>query len=171
MKITEAQTLIQKAFDAEKGIQYWTDLGCGSGTFTYALANCLEAGSTIYAVDKKMPSLVPANNINIQCIGADIEAIVFPNQVLDGILMANSFHYIKNKSSLIQRLQSFLKSNGRFLIVEYDMNKPNRWVPFPITFRELLLLFKNNGFDNIEKIGDRTSIFGPQKMYACVIRA
>ena len=170
MKITDAQTLISKAFYAGKGTEYWADLGCGSGTFTYALANCLKEGSTIYAVDKQMPSLVPTNNVDIQCMDADIEAIVFPNQELDGILMANSFHYIKNKNSLIQRLRFFLKSDGRFLIVEYDMDKSNRWVPFPITFKELLLLFKNNGFDNVEKIGERSSIFGSQKMYACVIR-
>ena len=168
MKIKDAQTLIQKAFDTANGIEYWADLGCGSCTFTYALANCLEAGSTIYAVDKKMPSLLPANNVDIQCMDADIETIDFSNQALDGILMANSFHYIKNKNKLIQRLHSFLKSNSRFVMKEYDTDKSNRWVPFPITFHELLLLFKNNGFDNIEKIGERSSIFGPQKMYACV---
>jgi len=99
---------------------------------------------------------------------ADIEAIVFRNGELDGILMANSFHYIKNKNRLIQRLRFFLKSDGRFLIIEYDTNKSNRWVPFPITFHELLLLFKNNGYKKIEKIGERSSIFGSQKMYACV---
>jgi len=168
MKIQDAQTLIQKAFDAVKGAEYWADLGCGSGTFTYALANCLKGGSTIYAIDKQIPPLVPTNNVDIQCMVADIEAIVFRNGELDGILMANSFHYIKNKNRLIQRLRFFLKSDGRFLIIEYDTNKLNRWVPFPITFHELLLLFKNNGYKKIEKIGERSSIFGSQKMYACV---
>ncbi len=170
MKIKDAQNLIQKAFDREDRIKYWADLGCGFGTFTYALANCLQPGSTIYAVDKEMPSLVPANNIDVQCIRGDMETIIFHDQELDGIMMANSFHYIKDKSGLIQRLQAFLKSNGRFLIVEYDTDRSNRWVPFPITFRDLLLLFKNNGYDKVEKIGERSSIFGPQKMYACIAR-
>ena len=170
MKIKDAETLIQKAFDEDGGIECWADLGCGSGIFTYAVANCLKAGSTIYAVDKEMPVLSPTNNVNIQCIRADMETIIFRNNELDGILMANSFHYVKDKNSLIQRIRNFLKSDGRFLIVEYDTDKSNRWVPFPITFQELLLLFKNNGFHKVEKIGERSSIFGPQKMYACVAR-
>ena len=169
MKIKDAETLIQKAFDAKGGTEYWADLGCGGGTFTYALANCLKPGSIIYAVDSNAPSLVSANNVDIQCIRADMETIIFPGAGLDGILMANSFHYIKDKSRQVQRLRSILKSNGRLLIVEYDTDKSNRWVPFPITFKELLLLFKKNGFDKVEKIGERSSIFGSQKMYACVV--
>ena len=168
MKIKEAETLIEKAFEAEDGIKYWADLGCGGGTFTYALANCLQPGSTIYAVDKEMPLLVSENDVNIQCIRGDMETVIFRGQELDGILMANSFHYIKDKKGLIQRLRTFLKRDGRFLIVEYDTDKSNRWVPFPITFQEMLSLLKNNGFRNVEKIGERNSIFGPQKMYTCI---
>ena len=77
MKIKDAETLIQQAFAAEDGIECWADLGCGSGTFTYALANCLKEGSTIYAVDKQMPSLVPANKVDIQCVRGDMEAVAF----------------------------------------------------------------------------------------------
>lgn len=168
MKIKDAETLIQKAFDEEGGIERWADLGSGGGIFTYSLANFLKAGSTVYAVDKEMPVLISTNNVNIQCIRAEMETIIFHNNELDGILMANSFHYVKDKNSLIQRLRTFLKSDGRFLIVEYDTDKANRWVPFPITFQELVLLFKNNGFNKLEKIGERSSIFGPQKMYACI---
>lgn len=70
----------------------------------------------------------------------------------------------------MQRLKYFLSRNGRFLIVEYDTDRANRWVPFPLPFNDLVLLLNNNGIDKIEKIGERSSIFGPQKMYACVIK-
>jgi ubiquinone/menaquinone biosynthesis C-methylase UbiE len=170
MKIKEAETLIQKTFQNKVSPGHWADLGCGGGTFTYALANCLKAGSIIYAVDKEMPVIAPVNNVEIQCIRANIESIVFRQQELDGILMANAFHYIKDKRTLIQRLQFFLKSNGMFLIVEYDTDRSNRWVPFPLSFKDLALFFKNNGFGSVEKIGERNSIFGRQKMYACVIK-
>ncbi|MGH2647660.1 MAG: class I SAM-dependent methyltransferase, partial [Ginsengibacter sp.] len=89
---------------------------------------------------------------------------------LDGILMANSFHYVKDKNGLIEKLKSFLKSDGMFLIVEYDTDKANRWVQFPLSFKNLTSLFSNNGFGLIEKIGERSSVFGPQKMYASVIK-
>ena len=170
MKIKDAETLIQKAFQNKGSPEHWADLGCGGGTFTHALANCLKAGSIIYAVDRVMPVIPPANNVDIQCIRADIESIAFRAHELDGILMANAFHYIKDKSRLIQRLQSFLKNDGMFLLVEYDTDRANRWVPFPLSFKVLTLLFKNNGIYKIKKIGEKSSIFGPQKMYACVIK-
>ncbi|MEO8413325.1 MAG: class I SAM-dependent methyltransferase [Ginsengibacter sp.] len=170
MKIKDAAALIQKAFGTGESPQHWADLGCGTGTFTSALANCLEPGSSIYAVDKKMPAIASVNNVNIQCLRADMETIVFRDQELHGILMANSFHYIKDKSGLIQRLRSFLRSDGRFLVVEYDAEKANAWVPYPLNFAALALLFKNSGFRDVDKIGERNSIFGPQNMYACVIK-
>jgi len=37
--------------------QSWCDLGCGSGTFTIALAQSLASGSTIHAVDLDQEAL------------------------------------------------------------------------------------------------------------------
>ncbi|MDQ6902997.1 MAG: class I SAM-dependent methyltransferase [Bacteroidota bacterium] len=170
MKITDASIFIHKAFQQDAAVERWADLGCGSGTFTYVLANNLKHGSTIYAVDKVMPRLTSTNDVEIKNTKANIENIAFATKELDGILMANSLHYIKDKSKLIKTLTSFLKVNGKFLIVEYDTNKANRWVPFPLPFDELPLLFRNSGFSIIDKIGERSSIFGPQKMYACLIK-
>lgn len=170
MKIKDAEVLIQKAFEQTGSPELWADLGCGSGTFTYALANCLKAGSTIYAVDKIIPQLVPLNNVNIRCIAADMESIDFRTGELNGIVMANALHYVKDKNNLVQRLRSFLKKDGKFLVIEYDTDKSNRWVPFPLSFHKLVSLFKNNGLNAVEKIGERNSIFGPQKMYACLIK-
>jgi ubiquinone/menaquinone biosynthesis C-methylase UbiE len=170
MKISEAQALIQKAFIGKQDMEHWADLGCGSGTFTYALANCLQPGSHIDAIDAKMPVLASLNNVDILCRQADMEHINLSAAALDGILMANSFHYVKDKSRLVQRLKFSLKDDGMFLIVEYDTAIANRWVPYPHPFEELKLLFTNNGFDQIDKIGERSSVFGPQKMYACVIK-
>lgn len=169
MKINDASIFIHKAFQKDNPVERWADLGCGGGTFTYALVDNLKPGSMIYAVDKVMPLLNSTNEVRIQNISADIENIVFVAEELDGILMANSLHYIKDKSKLIQRLGSFLKVNRKFLIVEYDTNKANRWVPFPLPFKELELLFKNPEFSHLNKIGERNSIFGPQKMYACIV--
>lgn len=68
MKVAEASTLIHKAFKEDAVVELWADLGRGSGTFTYALANNLKPGSTIYAVDKVMPVLTSTNEVSIKCI-------------------------------------------------------------------------------------------------------
>ncbi len=102
MKIKDAEPLIRKAFENKISAEQWADLGCGSGTFTHALAGCLKQGSKIYAVDREMPAIASIDNIDIKCIQADMESILFHPGELDGILMANSFHYVKDKSRLIE---------------------------------------------------------------------
>jgi hypothetical protein len=51
MNIIEATALIRTSLIEWSQPQYWCDLGCGSGTFTMALAHLLSPGSTIHAVD------------------------------------------------------------------------------------------------------------------------
>ena len=51
MKISKAAALIRTPLIEWARPQSWCDLGCGSGTFTTALAHLLAAASTIHAVD------------------------------------------------------------------------------------------------------------------------
>jgi predicted RNA methylase len=51
MKISEATALIRTPLIEWVRPQDWCDLGCGTGTFTTALAELLAPGSTIHAVD------------------------------------------------------------------------------------------------------------------------
>jgi hypothetical protein len=46
-----------------------------------------------------------------------------------------------------------------FLIVEYDMNNANRWVPYPLSFRYLKQLFQKSGYCLIEKLREYPSVF------------
>mgnify|MGYP002361559137 CR=1 FL=1 len=52
MELSEATILIENDYLAPSGAAEWADLGCGSGLFTYALAQLLHAGSVVHAVDK-----------------------------------------------------------------------------------------------------------------------
>jgi trans-aconitate methyltransferase len=51
VKISEATALIRTPVIEWVRPQSWCDLGCGSGTFTTALAQLLAPGSRIHAVD------------------------------------------------------------------------------------------------------------------------
>ena len=93
----------------------------------------------------------------------------WPFAGLDGILMANSLHYIKNKPSLINRLVPAMRPNGTIVIVEYDTESANLWVPYPITYEKLKSLFLNNSMNKITRIGERRSRFGSM-MYCCEIK-
>jgi ubiquinone/menaquinone biosynthesis C-methylase UbiE len=150
----------------------WADLGCGSGLFTLALATLLQPGSTIYAVDQKVSlkqHLTP-NQITIQPIKADFEKQDLGLRDLEGIIMANSFHYIKDKRALLQRLKPLLRPKHLFLIVEYDTDRPvATWVPFPLSFSALQSLFHTTGYSTITHLADQPSIYNKTNIYSALI--
>ncbi|WP_114937691.1 class I SAM-dependent methyltransferase [Mucilaginibacter endophyticus] len=159
MQQTEAITLIQKGITSALP-QHWADLGCGSGTFTIALASLLPRESHVTAIDKSNQYLPALNNgIKIDFSKADFvnESIVVGP--LDGILMANSFHFAANKTKLTNQLEHTFKGNPRFLIVEYDATKANPWVPYPISYQKLNHEFSLLGY-RVDKLAEMPSRFG-----------
>jgi trans-aconitate methyltransferase len=171
----------------------WADLGCGSGLFTEALARFLPSGSSIYGVDFR-PTLYSAsvNGVSLIPVSSDFVNIPLPLDDLDGILMANSFHYVKDKPALLQRLKTHLRASnpaaaaasepaahdttaatsaaaGSLLIVEYDTDSPvSTWVPWPVSYASLQPLLAAAGWPHIEKLGERPSAYGRSNMYAAL---
>jgi hypothetical protein len=75
----------------------------------------------------------------------------------DGILMANSLHFIRDQQMLLRKLAPL---TGCFLIVEYERSKPSPWVPFPVGFLNLCELFRATGVERIEQMATLRSRFG-----------
>jgi trans-aconitate methyltransferase len=153
----------------------WADLGCGAGTFTVALASRLAPGSTIHAIDRDPAALrqVPAQHQGVTIIPhlSDITAGPAGAADLDGVLMANSLHYVPDQAAFIQAWSTRLAPDGRFLIVEYDTDMANRWVPYPISRRRLSVLFEPVGGRRIEDLGRRPSIYQRAPLYAALVVA
>lgn len=149
----------------------WADLGCGSGLFTYALANLLETGSTIYAWDKghtALSGLPNPHHIDIKPGQLDFLKDDLPVSELDGVLMANSLHYVREKAAFINKVSAHLREHGAFLVVEYETTKANRWVPYPVPFSALKTLFNKAGFADAVKLNERPSLYGAGHMYAAL---
>ena len=174
MKLTEAIELIENEQFHKAGIQTWADLGCGSGIFTSALASRLVSGSIIYAVDSDAASLRMIPNIagvSIKTIQSDFvkDPLNFPS--LDGILMANSLHYVKDKTGFISKIAKFLQPDGCFLFIEYDTDRPvPTWVPYPLSFQSLAKLLAVAGFTSAVRIGQRPSRYHRGTMYCALIK-
>jgi trans-aconitate methyltransferase len=171
LEIKEAIDLI--SFPVKEGVQTWADLGCGSGLFTKALASLLPKNSTVHAVDVDAKALqkIPKeyNGVRLETSVMDFSSGAFPFHQLDGILMANSLHYVKDKELFLSRMMDALKEGGYFLLVDYDMNKANHWVPYPLPIaaaEELFLKCKASSFQVLNK---RKSVFGDRMMYATLI--
>lgn len=152
----------------------WADLGCGNGLFTKALATLLADGSTIYAIDKTdtfhMDNSITKSKTNIIFHSQDIEKQELELPLLNGILMANMLHYVKDKGPFLEKLKQILKPDTSFLIVEYDTDVPvTQWVPFPISFKAATQLFQQAGYKKIEKLGSQASLYQHSNLYSAII--
>ncbi|SKA44049.1 Methyltransferase domain-containing protein [Chitinophaga eiseniae] len=165
MELKEAIQLIKADYTAGA----WADLGCGSGLFTYALANLLPAGSTIYAVDAAPVKLTarphPAQQ-KIVPLQLDFVQNTLPVEGLQGILMANSLHYVKDKQALLRQLSSRLAPGAQWIFVEYDTDVANAWVPYPVRRNALQQLLVAEGFSRVTFLGERPSVYRSGRMYA-----
>jgi ubiquinone/menaquinone biosynthesis C-methylase UbiE len=153
----------------------WADLGCGNGLFTRALATLLTDASTIYAIDKadtfSVGNVASKNKTNIIFLKQDIEKQEFDLPPLDGILMANVLHYVKDKEPFLEKLKQISKPDASFLIVEYDTDQPvPYWVPFPVSFDTATQLFQRAGYKKIEKLGSQASLYQHSNLYSTIIR-
>ena len=161
VKISQATALIRTPLIEWARPQSWCDLGCGSGTFTTALAHLLASGSTIHAVDLDQRALesVPDyyDGVEIRKTLGDIGSPSLRLPAVDGILMANTLHFIQQQQIFLRRL---LAVTDRFLIVEYERTKPNPWRPYPVGFERLRQLFSEAGVERVEKLATRPSLFG-----------
>jgi trans-aconitate methyltransferase len=162
MEQEEAVSLIRAGVSGMQP-QSWADLGCGRGVFTFALKSLLPAGSRLIAVDKE------SQRLPLHFIKGDFEKDELPLSRLDGILMANSLHFVRDKEKLIRKLEAYFLATPAFLIVEYDTDRANRWVPYPVSSDELRSLFTGLGYSSITKLEVRPSRFGGQ-LYAALIK-
>jgi trans-aconitate methyltransferase len=169
MRQQEAIQLISAAAIDKPGPQQWADLGCGSGTFTDALAHLLPEGSTIYAIDKSRQQLPPTvHGVEIVFRQGDFERDNLPLNNLHGILLANALHYCKDAKGVLEKLARLQMANKQqFLIVEYDSTLANRWVPYPLPFEKIKSIFLELGWHSVVKLGEHPSKFRSGNMYAC----
>jgi trans-aconitate methyltransferase len=159
VQLLQAVSLIQHSIPDQKTV--WADLGCGEGLFTNALSQLLAAQSLIYAVDKNKHALKNVSvksGIRLEKLAMDFINDDLQLNHLSGILMANAFHFVKDKNAFIHKVLTYLDLNGYFILVEYDTDVANAWVPYPISFTNLKKLFVQYNFAT-EKLGEIPSRF------------
>jgi len=146
----------------------WADLGAGEGAFTRALADLLGPGATIHMVDRDRRALERGAaetardfpGVTIVPHAADFTAaLALPP--LDGLVMANSLHFVPDgdKTALLRRLRALLKPGGRFLLVEYNADRGNLWVPHPLSYATWAALAARAGFGRVTLLGRVPSRF------------
>ena len=145
----------------------WADFGAGSGAFTLAMSELVGINAEIYAIDRDKSALARleqshrarfGTSQNIHTMRADFTgALSLPP--LDGILMANSLHYYRDKEKLLRHIRKYLKWNGALLLVEYNVDSGNPWVPHPLSFETFHSLAPRSGFSEPSLLAKAPSRF------------
>jgi SAM-dependent methyltransferase len=145
----------------------YADFGAGSGAFTLALRELIGLDATLYAVDKDKSSLRTLENSHRARFDTARNLILLPNDFsrpldlppLDGVVMANSLHYFRDKEKLLRHVWEYLKPNGAVLLVEYNVDSGNLWVPHPLSFQTYRLLAQGAGFTEPRLLATHPSRF------------
>jgi trans-aconitate methyltransferase len=167
----EAAELIADAVGESEGT--WADIGAGTGTFTHALLSLLRPGSRIYAVDNDPAAIAALKRIgdDVIAIRADFsKSLELPESPLDGMLFANSLHFVADAAVVLNRLVGLITPGGRVVVVEYDRRSANPWVPHPIGSDRWPDLAATAGLVNPRVTARRESIYAGELYVATAER-
>jgi ubiquinone/menaquinone biosynthesis C-methylase UbiE len=148
----------------------WAEFGAGTGAFTLALAELLGPAATLYAVDRDTAALREAARrvaahvpgLNLVPVPADFtQPLPKPLPALDGLVMANALHFVpdRHKDRVVALLKSYLKPGGVFILVEYNVDRGNLWVPHPLGYATWQALAQRAGLAQTRLLGTRPSSF------------
>jgi len=145
--------LLRGAVPAEGGL--WAEFGSGRGAFTLALGELIGPTGTIYSVDKDrkalreqsltMQALLP--QLKVHYISEDFtQPLNLPP--LDGIVIANALHFFTpdQKPVVVRHLKKYLRPHGLFVLIEYNADQGNLWVPSPLPYPGWEALARECGF-------------------------
>ncbi len=79
--------------------------------------------------------------------------------LLDGIVMANSLHFQRDQLAVLRLARGYLRPTGRLVLVEYDTDHGNHWVPFPLSFGTWVTVAADAGFRDTRRLASVPSRF------------
>ncbi|MQA91425.1 MAG: methyltransferase domain-containing protein [Gemmatimonas sp.] len=169
MNDAEAIAFIRDAVGSRPGA--WADLGAGTGTFTKALVAILGESGSVVAVDRDpgavaaLQRLARADGSGARITGAagDLDRLTaipeLEGSELDGVLFANSLHYLAEPEGALRSASDLVHEGGRVVIIEYERERSNPWVPHPLPLRRLRALAERAGLQPPEVVARRPSAY------------
>jgi ubiquinone/menaquinone biosynthesis C-methylase UbiE len=103
------------------------DAGCGTGVYSFSLANKVKE---INAVDISQEKINHANQTNIfsniKFKQGDITKLSFPDNYFDAIICSDVLEHIKNDTNAFSELSRVLKPKGRLLLTVPSNSDDNK---------------------------------------------
>lgn len=144
----------------------WADFGSGTGAFTLALAELIQPTGTIFSIDRDGSALKAQEEqmsahfpeVRVHYLKANY-AHPLELPPLDGLIAANTLHFLRDKEPILNLLFAYLKPTGRMILVEYNVENGNFAVPYPLPYPAWEKLSKRAGFVKTQLLATRPSRF------------
>ena len=148
----------------------WLELGAGDGAFTLALADLLGSQADVLAVDRDRTALLRLTvSMRARFPAAALHTRVMdftqamPDGPFDGVLAANCLHFVREgttgRGAVLAAVRERLAPGGRLVVVEYDADRGNPWVPYPFSATRWARAAAEAGFVDTRVVGRVPSRF------------
>lgn len=104
------------------------DIGAGTGLYTLLFAEAVGAKGHVYSVDIEPLFLDLINRraedmgfYNITAVLGRRNDISLPEQSVDVVFIADTYHYFENREDIMRTVRNALKPGGSLIIVDYEI--------------------------------------------------
>mgnify|MGYP000225528506 CR=1 FL=1 len=127
----------------------WLDIGRGEivldiGGGTGRIAEALKEKARVIVVDLSLGMAVRAKKKGLMVCIARAEALPFPSECADGVIVVDAFHHFRDHPLAVQEMMRVLKKGGWLFIEEPDIANV---VVKLIALGEKLLLMRSRFYD------------------------
>lgn len=178
MTPADAITLLAPAVAGTGGT--WLDLGAGAGTFTRALASLLGGTGRVVAVERDPAALQALRLLareaelegRVEVLEGDLQAVDrvpgIHERRYDGALLANVLHFLAGPASILAGVAKLVRPGAAVVIIEYEREAANRYVPHPLPLAALQRAAAGAGLGMPRVVGRRPSLWQGE-MYCAVL--
>lgn len=164
MKFINPSEIVEK-LNIEAGMAI-ADFGCGTGYFSFPLAQKTGKSGTVYAIDllkSKLESIASEAKLqglsNVVAKRANLEMAQGSNlasESIDWVILVNMLFQNNEESrkKIIKEAKRVLKKGGHMLVIEWDKNNPSFGpdLDLRIPKEKLINLVRENGLGVLEEL-------------------